>query len=101
MVRELKPTWVIGSPPCTAYSIWNAGINYRKMSAEKVSRLMQEGRMHLSFVASVYREQLKHGRHFLHEHPASALSWREPCVDAIRKDPRVSEVVCDTNFNLK
>ena len=31
LVRTLKPTWFIGSPPCTALIIWNVGINYKQM----------------------------------------------------------------------
>ena len=95
MVRELKPTWVIGSPPCTAFSIWNFGINYKKMDVKDVADALEEGRLHLEFMASIYREQLKQGRHFLHEHPASAFSWREDCMDELRRDRRVSEVTCD------
>ena len=102
MVRELQPTWVIGSPPCTAWSIWNFGINYKKMDVKDVSAMLEEGRLHLKFMTGIYKEQLRHGRHFLHEHPASAFSWREDCIDELRKDPRVGEVVCDQcQFGLK
>ena len=95
MVRELKPNWIIGSPHCTAFSRWNIGINYKKMSPTDVFKMLSEGRLHLLFMASIYREQLRCGRHFLHEHPASAMSWREECIDDLRKDSRVHEVVCD------
>ena len=30
MIETEKPTWVIGSPPCTFFSAWNQGINLRK-----------------------------------------------------------------------
>ena len=95
MVRELKPTWIIGSPPCTAVSIWNMGINYKKMNPKDVAQKLEEGRLHLDFMASVYREQLRHGRHFPHEHPASAFSWREDSIAKLRSSPGVHEVVCD------
>ena len=32
--------------------------------------------MHIEFCIELYREQLKHGRYFLHEHPAYATSWQ-------------------------
>ena len=51
--------------------------------------------MHLNFVTFLYRKQLLEGRHFLHEHPASALSWKEPQISALAKDPRVHCVVAD------
>ena len=46
MVRELKPTWIIGSPPCTAFSIWNMGINYKRMNPKDVAQTLEEGRLH-------------------------------------------------------
>ena len=95
MVRDLKPTWIIGSPPCTAFSIWNFGINYKKMNHVEVARMLEEGRSHLEFMASIYRQQLKHGRHFLHEHPASAFSWREQCMNELLNHKRVYTVTCD------
>ena len=39
MVDTDKPTWLIGSPPCTFFSSWNQGINHRRMPAEKVEEL--------------------------------------------------------------
>ena len=51
--------------------------------------------MLLNFAAQVYTEQLKGGRHFLHEHPASATSWGEPCMQRLLRTRGVSEVVAD------
>ena len=31
LISTENPDWVIGSPPCTAFSQWNIGMNYRKM----------------------------------------------------------------------
>ena len=95
MLASEKPDWVIGSPPCTAFSIWNVGINFKKMDPTKVAAMIQEGRSHLQFCAELYRKQLKGGRHFLHEHPATAVSWREPCIDSLMRDPKMFSVVCD------
>ena len=78
--ETLKPDWVIGSPPCTDWSSWNYGINHKKMSSEEVERRLAEARVHLKFVVLLYKKQLACGRHFLHEHPASARSWRESYV---------------------
>ena len=85
-IRTLKPTWVIGSPPCTAFSIWNVGINYKKMNPKTVAHMLEEGRSHIAFMAGIYREQLRHGRHFLREHPATATSWRGPVMEALLRD---------------
>ena len=39
--------------------------------------------MHLAFAMELYEIQVKAGRHFLHEHPAGASSWRERCVQKV------------------
>ena len=75
LVDRDKPTWIIGSPPCLAYSRINASLNYAKMAPEKVQQMLGEGRRHLHFVLSLYKRQLDGGRRFLHEHPESATSW--------------------------
>ena len=77
MVIDLKPTWLIGSPPCTAYSRLNWNWNFPKMDQARVQEKIAEGRRHLRFVISLYRIQLQHGRHVLHEHPDGAMSWHD------------------------
>ena len=49
----------------------------------------------LGFAVEIYWLQLEAGRHFLHEHPATATSWRERIVLELRRDKRVGEVVGD------
>ena len=58
MVADLKPTWVIGSPPCTAFSSWQH-VNYATMSPEDVQRKKLAGLVHLKFVAQLYKDQVK------------------------------------------
>ena len=55
-------------------------MNFRKMDPEKVRLMIEEGRVHLQFMASLYRLQLRAGRFFVHEHPATAMSWNEKCI---------------------
>ena len=50
-VKDKKPTWVIGSPPCTAFSRLQ-GLNFPKMDKLKVEAIMKEARQHLHFVIS-------------------------------------------------
>ena len=69
MIEEHKPSWVVGSPPCTFFSAWNQGINHKKMKPERVEELRKEAILHLHFMAGLYELQLNGGRHFLHEHP--------------------------------
>ena len=95
MVETEKPTWIIGSPPCTFFSAWNQGINHRKMSPERVEALRVEAVRHLHYMAGLYKLQLSAGRHFLHEHPATASSWSDPWIMRLLNHPNVSSIVSD------
>ena len=70
-------------------------MNFPKMDKDKVRDMVMEGKRHLSFVVSLYRKQLLQGRHFLHEHPATAMSWKDPGIRALASHPLVSCVVAD------
>ena len=39
--------------------------------------------------------QLDDGRYFLHEHPALASSWIQPCITNLLNRPEVDKVRCD------
>ncbi|MCP2505236.1 MAG: hypothetical protein NLN65_08075, partial [Candidatus Poseidoniaceae archaeon] len=43
----------------------------------------REGKTHLQFFMTLYEIQIENGMYFLHEHPYSASSWKEPCIDDI------------------
>ena len=95
LIKEKKPTWVIGMPPCTPFSTWNAGVNRDRMDPIKRSEALREGRAHLKFVLSLYSLQIRDGRFFLHEHPQGASSWREPMLEKLLGHPSVGTVCCD------
>ena len=65
------------------------------MDPKKVEEKMREARMHLEFCMNVYRLQIKSGRYFIHEHPKSATSWREPMVERIAREDGVIKVDLD------
>ena len=48
--------------------------------------MLKEGAIHLNFVCSLYRRQVKHGTYYLHEHPLYAASWQEPEVQRMMRD---------------
>ena len=79
LIEQDQPDWLIGSPPCTAFSIWNYAMNYPKMDQEKVAQAISEGRTHLNFVVSLYRQQMMRGKYFLHEHlpKSDPPFWRD------------------------
>ena len=93
-VKTHRPTWIVGSPPCTAFSQLQA-INYAKMDPEKVAARIREGKKHLHFVISLYKLQLDNKRHFLHEHPAGATSWRDVQMQALLRQKNVDVVTSD------
>lgn len=95
LINERKPTWIIGSPPCVAFSSLNHGLNFRKMDPEKVKHMVNEGRMHLRFTVQVYSLQLRSGRFCLHEHPTYAQSWKDPRVTTLLNHPDVSTAISD------
>ena len=75
-IQQERHYVVVGSPPCIDFCILNQNINHKKMPAAEVKRRMIEARLHLAFCAEIYTEQMRAGRHFLHEHPLTATSWQ-------------------------
>ncbi len=59
------------------------------MHPDRVRAILAKARMHLNFVCSLYEEQVRGGRYFIHEHPAMATSWDEPAVKRVMKLPEV------------
>ena len=94
-VEEQKPTWVIGCPPCTFFSLWNQALNHKKMDPKVVEERRREAVMHLRFVIGIYKIQLEGGRHFLHEHPQTATSWKDDMMVKLLREKRISTTVSD------
>ena len=63
------------------------------MKVEDVRKRLQEARRHLEFCVVLYRDQLARGKHFLHEHPLGASSWKEGCIERLAGKPDVSTTV--------
>jgi hypothetical protein len=94
-LRTEDPWVVIGSPPCTAFSVLNRGLNRDRVPAERRERQLAEGKVLLGFALSVYVWQIRRQKYFLHEHPASASSWTLPEVMAVRTMEGVATVIND------
>ena len=60
-----------------------------------VEAAKQRARIHLLFCVRLYREQLRAGRYFLHEHPKLASSWAEACMKSPAQDPTVMRTEID------
>eukprot|EP00972_Heterocapsa_arctica_P038713 5705602-Heterocapsa_arctica.AAC.1 len=50
------------------------------MDPDQKAIMMSPARTHLHFCLKLYNIQLRAGRYFLHEHPATATSWKDPEV---------------------
>ena len=51
--------------------------------------------MHPHVVAGLYKLQVDNGRHFLHEHPATATSWSDPWIMRLLQHPQISSAISD------
>eukprot|EP00972_Heterocapsa_arctica_P034663 5104695-Heterocapsa_arctica.AAC.1 len=62
------------------------------MDPQKVARAKAEGMVLLKFAISVYEWQLRRGRFFIHEHPASAASWQAQEIKSLMSRDGVCSV---------
>ena len=94
LVFTRRSLLLIGSPMCSAFSnIQN--LNWGRMSEEDSARIKEYGLRHLKFACKLYELQRELQLYFLHEHPASATSWKEPCVTRLLNKPGVEKVTSD------
>ena len=79
LVQETRPLFLIGFPPCTAFSaLQNLSKSTRGPAVVKAK--LDARREHLIFCMNLYEIQIKGGRFFVHEHPQEAASWSEACI---------------------
>ena len=94
-LKEECRNMLVGSPPCTASSIIQ-NLNARTPEGKKkVEEAKKQATVHLQFCAAMYREQLKHGRYFVHEHPDTATSWKVQCIEDLVNRPEVTVARAD------
>ena len=63
---------------------------------------MKKDKRLLRYACEEYQRQYNRGGLFLHEHPESATSWKEPCIQRISNLPGVITVVADLcQYGLK
>ena len=80
-LKAEEPQLLVGSPMCTALFTRHC-INNKIRDPTIVANELKRAREHLKFVVELYREQIRGGWYFLHEHPAYATSWQ---TDEIEK----------------
>ena len=79
LIRKTKPWLLVGSPMRTWFSLLQ-NLNKKHMSPEDWNKGYRKATEHIKFVFELYDIQVRSGRYFLHEHPATATSWRLPVV---------------------
>ncbi len=73
-MRAEQPWLVLGSPPCTWW-ITLVLLNKRRMDEQDTMRRDIGAKTLLHFACEIYEYQVATNTHFLHEHPAGAVSW--------------------------
>ena len=95
-IKNESPYFLVGSPLCTYLSmLQELSVAVQCHKPEWMAKLDEDkgkAKIHVEFCCTLYREKMRHGRHFLHEHPWSARSWGLPCVHEILSHPSVELV---------
>ena len=65
----------------------------KAIDQEYVRKMIVDGRRHMRFMISIYWRQIKAGHHFLHEHPASATSWKDESMAKLMGFPGIEGTV--------
>ena len=93
-----KPELLVGSPMCRMFSALQTMSGWSRHK----QRQWDTDVKHLEWAMERYEKQMEMGKLFLHEHPASASSWRLRKVRKLANTPGVFEVVGDMcQFGLR
>ena len=65
------------------------------MGEAEHKRMVEHGKRHLEFCIKLYREQMRNGLYFLHEHPDRATSWQHQEMQKLLKEKGVQRVTED------
>ena len=93
-IEARRPRVVISSPPCTMHSQLMF-MNMNRMDPADLRERMETAMSLLEFSFQVARMQEAAHRSFVHEHPASATSWRKPCTRTLLAKQSFQTVVFD------
>ena len=50
---------------------------------------------HLALLVELHREQMRHGRFFVHGHPAYATLWQEEVIKSLLEEQGVIRATCE------
>ena len=94
LIEEQYPYLLIGFPMRTAFCKWH-DLNKMRYGPGKYRREYIRAMIHFRFAGGLYKQQIDAGRYLLHEHPYSAKSWNEMCIQNIWRHNAVDRVIAD------
>ena len=92
LIRDTEPYCIIGSPPCTPFSLLQE-LGRARRDPQIMKKELEDAKGHIRFCMEIYRTQLKARRHFIHEHPETPRAWKMPEVIDIMMQPEVDSTV--------
>ena len=97
VIKRVKPTLVIGSPPCTLFSRLQQLNKHMYQDSKtwlaKFQECMQQAKRYVKFCVDIYNYHLSEGCYFVHGHPWLATSWIWECIAALGERSDVRKVL--------
>ena len=93
LIDQRQPAWLIGSPPCTYFSIPQSSTGPRTGTGQgghHFDRETEKAIKHVEFWCARYKYKIQHGMHVLHGQPWTARSWKLPRVTELLNHPAVN-----------
>ena len=94
-LRIRRITFLLLSPPCTAFTPLQRLWNYKSMSEEAMQKKLDAGMTFLEHSMECAKVQWGLGQKFVFEHPVGAMSWKEDCVQQVMNLPGVGCALFD------
>ena len=77
MFHKTRPKLLVASPPCTLFSA------LQNLNGKPVPEEYKKAVKMIEFAVDMCTAQSRAGRHFIFEHPATASSWKRPCLQRL------------------
>ena len=82
MLESESPFLIVLSPPCTVWSSLR-NLSNHKRDPEVLRKEEKDALTHLGLSAKIARWQHERGGLFIPEQPATACSWKQPCLELL------------------
>ena len=97
-IDEVDPDLLIGSPPCTKFSILQKSVRAKGLTDQQQEKFevgLGQATRHINFCVRMYHKRRIKNRYYLHEHPLTATSWQLPSMRTIVEHHGNHEAVAD------